>query len=57
MPALEVKRPSIDLGLDGAEAGIYALTDHGALELGERPWHLEQQLAHWRGRVERLLTA
>jgi hypothetical protein len=27
---------ALDLGVGGAEAGIYALTDHGALELGEQ---------------------
>src|SRR5262245_16323100 len=47
---------ALDLGLDDGETGIHSLADHGALELGERARHLEQQLAHRRGGVERLLV-
>src|SRR5262249_54161948 len=41
-----------DLDLDGRQAGIHTLPDHAALELGERPGDLEEQLAGRCGRVD-----
>ena len=41
---------AVDLGLDGAEAGVHGLADHAALELGKGARHVKEQLADRRGR-------
>jgi len=38
----------------GGEPGLHPLLDQRSLELGERPEHVEQELALWRGRVHLL---
>ena len=51
---LETNLPSrADRILDGLHASPHALFDDGALEFGERPRDLEQELAHQRGGVSR----
>jgi len=46
---------ALDLRLDGSEAGVYALSDHASLELGEGTRHVEEELACRSGCIEVLL--
>jgi hypothetical protein len=46
---------TLPLSLGPSQSGVDALDDHGPLELGEDPEHLEQSLSCWSARIHTLL--